>query len=163
MIIAVTGHRPDKLGWGYELSSKIPEYNKLYQIMYNFLLETRPIKCISGMALGVDTLFACAVLKYKEKYSTLLECAIPCINHSSKWQEKDINLYNKILLLADIVTYVSKREYQPWLMQERNEYMVDNCDMLLGIWNGSSGGTANCIKYAKSKNKTIKIINPNNI
>lgn len=162
MVIAVTGHRPDKL-WGYELNLKNPNYMNLYIKMYDFLIENKPTKCISGMALGVDTLFACVVLKYKKKYPVLLECAIPCLNHSCKWNEKDKIFYNKILSLADIITYVSEKEYKPELMQKRNEYMVNNCDILLAIWNGSSGGTANCIKYAKLKNKNIKIINPNNI
>jgi uncharacterized phage-like protein YoqJ len=45
-------------------------------------------------------------------------------------------------------------------MQKRNEYMVDKCDKLLAVWNGTTGGTHNCIKYAKSKGKEIILLNP---
>jgi uncharacterized phage-like protein YoqJ len=93
----------------------------------------------------------------------LIECAIPCRNHTSKWQQLDKLRYLKILEEADIITKVSNEIYQPWLMQKRNEYMVDKCDLLLAIWNGSKGGTGNAIKYGQKIKKQIKIINPKNI
>jgi uncharacterized phage-like protein YoqJ len=48
-------------------------------------------------------------------------------------------------------------------MQDRNKWMVDHCDALVAIWNGTSGGTANCVKYALSVNKPIVMINPKNL
>ena len=32
-------------------------------------------------------------------------------------------------------------------MQKRNEFMVDNSDLVVAVWNGTSGGTANCLAY----------------
>ena len=41
--------------------------------------------------------------------------------------------------------------------------MVDNCDLLIGCWDGvKAGGTWNCLKYAMNLGKEIKIINPKN-
>lgn len=31
--------------------------------------------------------------------------------------------------------------------------MVDDCDSLLALWDGSSGGTKNCLDYARKKGK----------
>ena len=45
-------------------------------------------------------------------------------------------------------------------MQERNEWMVNNCDVLIAVWDGTSGGTANCVKYAESLQLDIRRINP---
>ena len=45
-------------------------------------------------------------------------------------------------------------------MQTRNEWMVNHCDKLIAVWNGSDGGTGNCVNYAKSINKEIIYINP---
>jgi len=46
-------------------------------------------------------------------------------------------------------------------MQKRNEWMVDNCDLLIAVWNeDKSGGTYNCIQYAKSVNKEVIYVNP---
>jgi uncharacterized phage-like protein YoqJ len=36
-------------------------------------------------------------------------------------------------------------------MQKRNEYIVDNSSLLLSLWDGTSGGTKNCLDYAKKK------------
>lgn len=33
--------------------------------------------------------------------------------------------------------------------------MVDNSNAVLALWNGSEGGTGNCVRYAKEKNKKI--------
>ena len=112
------------------------------------------------MALGVDTVFALAVLELKEEgFDIKLHCAIPCKNHSCKWPQKSIELYNKILQKADIVKFVSEQEYRPYLMQKRNEYMVDKSDLVLAVWNGErAGGTWNTIEYAKSAGKPVKYI-----
>lgn len=47
-------------------------------------------------------------------------------------------------------------------MQKRNEWMVDNCDILIAVWDKSPGGTKNCVDYAESKKKQIIYINPKN-
>jgi uncharacterized phage-like protein YoqJ len=44
-------------------------------------------------------------------------------------------------------------------MQIRNEWMVDNAHIVLALWDGSSGGTGNCIKYANRKSVNKPIIN----
>jgi uncharacterized phage-like protein YoqJ len=48
-------------------------------------------------------------------------------------------------------------------MQKRNEYMVDNSDIVIAVWDGSKGGTYNCVKYAEKLGKKIIVINPKEI
>lgn len=159
LVIAVTGHRPQSL-WGYDLTE--PHYKQLYNILFEKLKQYKPTHCMSGMALGVDTIFAYAVLKYKKEINPecVLECAIPCRNHPCRWNKESQDRYSKILQKANIVTLVTDEEYKPWLMQKRNEYMVDKCDLLIAVWDGSKGGTGNCVNYAKKQNRTIDIIDP---
>lgn len=161
MIIAVTGHRPDKL-WGYNYEH--PNYTRIINFMSDFLNKNEPTHCISGVALGIDTLFAVASINYRNKNkgkNIIFECAIPCRNHTSKWKQEDKSRYLRILEEADIITKVSNEPYQPWLMIKRDEYMVDKCDLLLAFWNGDKeGGTYNTVKYAQKINKKIIIINP---
>ena len=45
-------------------------------------------------------------------------------------------------------------------MQKRNEYMVDNSDYVIAVWNGKPSGTGNTVKYAKKKNKVALLVNP---
>lgn len=159
--ICVTGHRPNKM-YGYNLQDV--RWIKLKELFKKILVENSCTEAITGMALGVDTVFALAVIELKNSgYDIKLHCAIPCKNHSSKWINESVELYNKILKKADIVKLVSDEEYKPWLMQRRNEYMVDLADMVIAVWDGTSGGTENCVKYADKIGKSIMRINPHNI
>ena len=82
-----------------------------------YLIEDKGVThFISGMALGVDIVFALAVLELKrEGYDIKLHCAIPCKNHSCKWIKESVDLYNDILSKADTVKLISDEEYKPWL------------------------------------------------
>lgn len=158
MKICVTGHRPNKL-YGYNLSD--PHWQSLKEHFKTILKENNCDEAITGMALGVDTVFALAVLELKDEgYNIKLHCAIPCKNHSCKWIKESIDQYNYILSKADIVKLVSDEPYKPWLMQKRNEYMVDLADIVIAVWDGTPSGTANCVRYAQEKNRRIIRINP---
>lgn len=159
--LCFTGHRPDKLN-GYNpldnkkllwaLSAEIEEY----------IIDLGVDTFISGMALGVDIWAARIVLKLKEKYPNIkLICAIPCLNHPEKWKEHDQIIWNGVCDYADSVVYVTNEEYTPYCMQLRNQFMVDNSDYVLAVWDGSKGGTANCVNYANKKEKSVYILNPN--
>lgn len=58
---------------------------------------------------------------------------------------------------------VSDEEYKPWLMQKRNEFMVDRVDTVLAVWDGSDGGTGNCVKYAKKIGKHMLRLLPDSL
>lgn len=158
MKICVTGHRPNKM-YGYNL--KDSRYLDLINKFKEILINNNCTEAITGMALGTDTVFALAVIDLKNNGCDIkLHCAIPCKNHSSKWLKETIDQYNYILRNADTIKIVSDEEYRPWLMQKRNEYMVDLSDKVIAVWDGSKGGTANCVNYAKKKNKEIIRIIP---
>lgn len=153
MTICATGHRPNKL-YGYNLMD--PRWISLKGKMKQLLISNQCNEAISGMALGVDTIFALAVLELKQQgYPIKLHCAIPCRHHSSKWRDESIAMYSEILHQADKIVLVSDEEYQPWVMQKRNEYMVDLSDKVIAVWDGTPGGTANCVKYAQKCHKEI--------
>ena len=158
MKISVTGHRPNKM-YGYDIYNK--KWTELKEKFKSLLIENNCDEAITGMALGVDTVFALAVLELKEEgYDIKLHCAIPCKNHSCKWIKESVDLYNDILSKADTVKLVSDEEYKPWLMQKRNEYMVDLADKVIAVWDGSNGGTGNCVRYAEKCGKEIIRILP---
>ena len=56
---------------------------------------------------------------------------------------------------ADEHYFVREAGYAGWKMQERNKWMVDHCDEVLALWNGTSGGTSNCVAYANKIGKPI--------
>ena len=109
MKICVTGHRPNKL-YGYDLSDT--RWMTLKEKFKQILKENNCDEAISGMALGVDTVFAMAVLELQaEGYAIKLHCAIPCKNHSCKWSDLDKERYYLILAMANSFKLVSDEEY----------------------------------------------------
>ncbi len=158
MKICVTGHRPSKL-YGYDLTH--PKWIALKEKFKEILVENHCEEAITGMALGVDTVFALAVLELKAAgYPIKLHCAVPCLNHPNKWPKESIDMYNDILSKADIVKVVSNTPYHSWVMQKRNECMVDLSEKVIAVWTGAAGGTANCVRYARECEKEIIQIVP---
>ena len=146
MIISGTGHRPDKLGGYSDIA-----FNKLVKIAEEYLSENRPDKVISGMALGWDQALAQAAINLKIPFVA----AIPFKNQECKWPNKSQTKYKTILAAASECVIVCEGEYAAWKMQVRNKYMVDNSDLVVAMFDGTTGGTANCVNYAISKNKQI--------
>ena len=146
MILAATGHRPDKLG-GYGNKAR----DALFQTAIRSLEHLAPSYVISGMALGWDTAIAHAAIALNIPF----EAAVPFIGQDSRWPSSSREIYAQLLEQADKYTVVSSGEYAAWKMQARNEYMVDSADQIIACWNGTTGGTDNCLKYARSKSKKI--------
>lgn len=164
MKIAITGHRPNKLGNDYDLISPLIQRIKeeimlqLYPYVSKSAGVSNGLTLITGMALGIDTLFAKIAIENNIPFIA----AIPCGGHMNKWPQKSQDIYMNITR-NDLCTvnYVSREAYTNFCMQHRNEWMVDNCDLLIAVWDGTPGGTANCVKYAQEKGKEIVRINPN--
>lgn len=139
MIISATGHRPNKLG-GYSPQA----FNRLVQIARTYLLEKAPAGVISGLALGWDQAWALAALEL----AIPVHAAIPFEGQQSQWPGSSQALWAGIVAQCTSVTFVCEPGYAPWKMQKRNEWMVERCHRVAALWDGSSGGTGNCIKFA---------------
>jgi uncharacterized phage-like protein YoqJ len=145
MIISGTGHRPHKLG-GYDLKV----FERLVALAEQALLKYQPATVISGMALGWDQALAQAATNLGIPWLA----AIPCRGQESKWHGDSKHYYHELLTHATWKVCLSVR-YTSGCMQRRNEFMVNKADMILALWDGSPGGTANCIKVAETAGKTV--------
>ncbi|MFA5401743.1 MAG: hypothetical protein WC359_14930 [Dehalococcoidia bacterium] len=173
--IAFTGHRPDKLG-GY--GSIRPVYlNDTLDLLDTIGIE-RIKWAYDGMAQGYDweavkacfqlgiSLVACRPSerqhtiwpdRAQQLYRALLnqlkasggkivnveQCILrPTVGESEYWSKKAglIEVYHNAK---------SSRHQTAILCELRNQYMVDSADLVIACWDGSSGGTANCVKYAE--------------
>lgn len=144
-IVAATGHRPDKLG-GYSKEN--------LERLIDFAIEHIPkdtTKVISGMALGWDMAIAYASIELKIPFTA----AVPFKGQEKMWPSSSQAEFNYLIRNASEVVVVSDGGYASWKMQVRNQWMVNHCDLLLALWNGSSGGTGNCIAYATKSDKSI--------
>lgn len=141
MILSFTGHRPDKLGgYGDEVFDRLVEFAvKVLRPRQNEIDHV-----VVGGALGWDTAVAHAAFALDIPY--LL--AEPFLGQCARWPQDSKTRYAEMEARAQKVIVVCEGDYAAWKMQERNEWMVDNSDALVALWNGSDGGTANCVAYA---------------
>lgn len=155
MIVAFTGHRPNKLG-GYKLPNNI--YNRVCKEIESILKDLKPEKAISGMALGVDQWAAMLCIKLNIPFIA----AVPFPGQEGVWPESSQRIYKLLLKKADDIVIVSDAPFKAAKLQKRNEWMVDQCDKLIAVFDGTDGGTCNCVKYAEKHNKEIIRIDPTN-
>lgn len=171
MNIMVTGHRPNGMPgrYGYTISNEA--WTKLQQKFEEVIEQyaadknEESITLITGMALGVDQVFWNAANELREEYPDVykIEAAVPFKGQESKWFAASQREYRRMLDNSDEVTIVSPGCYSAAKMDIRNKYMVDKADLVIGVCCKNTGGTANCLKYAKSKHKDICVINPDTL
>ena len=147
-IVSVAGHRLGRKlgGYGKEVLAA------LQRVALRGLEQLQPDEVITGMALGWDQAVALACIELGIPFIA----AVPCDGQERLWPAASQELYKSILERAAKVVVVSPGEYAPWKMYKRNEWMVDNSDQVLALWDGSpDGGTAACVRYAQSKGKGV--------
>lgn len=143
MIIAGTGHRPEDCELEVEVRTKAR-----VKLQYTKGVDT----FICGMAAGFDLWAA----DEARKLGLTVIAAKPWATHQPR--KEDAELYkvieayaSKIVVVTDVPTYPG-----PWVYQKRNEWMVDNADAVMAYWSGKeTGGTWNCVKYARKVKKPI--------
>ena len=143
-VFSGTGHRPPKLG-GYQIQPVLVDFAEMT------LIKLGATKVISGMALGWDQALAEAAVNLGRPWVA----AIPFSGQESKWPQASQDKYHALLAQASDQVLVSQGGYSPQAMQIRNQWMVDNADWVLALWNGSRGGTYNCIQYASEQDVPI--------
>ena len=159
MILGITGHRPPTLKIPYETPS--PGYEKLYKAVVNKFNELSPSKIISGLAQGSDQIACWVAIELNIPYIA----ALAGEGQESLWPDDAKRKFYHLLNQAEKVVKVSQEKVSNKAYFNRDKWIVDFSDNLLGIWNGQeTGGTYYTIKYAKTKqNYQIHILNPHEI
>lgn len=121
---------------------------------------------ISGGALGVDQWAADIVIEIRverQKRSTKglggiqLVIARPFPSQPNRWPTKARRHYEKILQKADRIVETNDDPYAAWKLQKRNEWMVDNSDAIIAVWDGQPSGTANTVEYARKQKQPVLV------
>lgn len=162
---AFTGHRPQKLPFGFnEADERCTALKDILRKQIIRLIEEEKVThFISGMALGVDMYAAEIVLDLKKTYPCItLESAIPCETQANKWNTAMRERYYEIASQCDKETMLQTK-YTPNCMEKRNRYMVDHADYIIAVWDGKPSGTGNTVKYAQKHEKEIILIDPSTL
>lgn len=116
----------------------------------HYLESHRPVRVISGMAQGWDTAIAEAAVQL----GIALTAAVPFPGQEAKWPVAAQVQYQTLLALADRVETIGGG-FSLAAYQARNEWMVDHSNRVVALWNGTWGGTANCVKYAQHVGRPV--------
>lgn len=145
-----TGHRPDKLPSGYaQDETAVAPLKETLRSAIRGAVADGYRTFLSGMALGVDTWAAEEVLALRDSGCEIrLIAALPCPRQDAHWRESDRRRYRRLLERADDV-HVLCEHYTPYCMGARNLWMVEHSSLLIAVFDGSKGGTANTIAHAE--------------
>ena len=138
--VAFTGHRTYDGTAAESLSAAV---ERLYGRGFRTFL--------SGMAVGFDLAAAEAVLTLRdtgELEGAKFTAMLPCPSQADRWSTQDRARYRALLARCDEAKLL-EAVYTSGCMLRRNRAMVDAADALLTVFDGSEGGTAATIRYAK--------------
>ena len=158
--VSFTGYRPVKLPFFGEDDPLCQELKQRIEKQIQELAVAGAKEFFTGMAQGVDTWCAEAVLDLKKQYDDIsLTAIIPCREQPDKWTAAQQQRYRQILDQCKKTICVSET-YTKDCMHRRNRALVDICDILIAVYDGQSGGTYYTIEYAKKRHKKTIIIPP---
>lgn len=141
MLVGITGHRPERLGTNWPIverwiAGKLGEYQK----------SGEKVSLITGMARGTDQIAATTAIDM----GVGIRCYYP-------FPHKMSNLEDYVMTHAEVIRYEAN-EYRPNVYFTRDRRIVDDCDVLLVVWDGiKSGGTYYTYKYALEKGKKVEV------
>lgn len=148
-MIAVTGHRPSKLG-GYDerIDRSLTEFAKL--LLPALRGHYGPHRLCIGMALGWDQAVAEAAADLRIPFVA----AVPFPQQPSRWPPSARARWERLCKAAAEV-HVLEPEYSAEGLLRRNQWMVDRCVLLNALFDGTPGGTAACVRYARLTDRPV--------
>lgn len=176
MIIAITGHANIEKALGMELltedgsSYNHDAYKKVYHDIIQALIKIcdkhnitfNQLTLVSGMARGVDEIFAAIAIHYKLPLILSIPSSIRW--HKDRDPSRGIRAqavyYDYILKQPNIIKiFEIKKNYNNgnyhFVNMARNQHMVDIANIVISyrVSTYDSNGTDDCIKRAKEQNK----------
>ncbi len=137
--IAFTGHR--------HLS-----YNQVVSYMNKLHQDYPDAIWVTGGAVGLDSLAASFAMAHNIKLWLILP--FPPGVMSKFWSQAQRDVLERSIKYCDKFSVLSP-VYDKSIYQRRNERMVDLSDMVAAFFDGTPGGTANCVRYAQQVGKRM--------
>lgn len=179
--VGFSGHRPEKIGGYNRLNpTRVMISTKIEDICKYLIANCRTTNFVTGGALGIDQDAADVVIKMREQYiettkdlnmseedridfMPMLHVVVPFAGQESHWTDENQKYYREQCANADKTTILYEDKPESYkniciALNERNEAMVDDSDLMVITWDGTVGGTKNCLDYAKKENKPIILL-----
>ncbi len=157
--VAFTGHRPEKIRGGKDETGA--EVQHIKDELKRLILDKISGGCIwflTGMAMGADIWAAETVLSLKKEHPYIrLVAAVPFPGQSDGFPQSWKERYRAVLSRCDEVHTISLQR-QPGCYMLRNKWLVEHSSHIIGVYNGSRGGSMQTLNMALLNGSDIKII-----
>ena len=147
----VTGHRPQGLNQAQRIYIKAV----LPAIVEELVKDYRVGTLLSGMAQGVDLIWA----GIARQSSLQLEAYIPFPDQTKGWDTEWVNYREGLMDYASFIHQASNH-YATWAFHKRNDMMLDDCDVVVAVWDPRrrGGGTASVVGKARERGKPLVVV-----
>lgn len=165
--IGVTGHRPPKIG-GYDRDNQLRrELRARFTEIALCVVASHPLEIgnvkaevYTGMAQGWDQDVACACIRAELPF---VAC-VPFAGQERFWtpdaQEDHAAILSRAKRVNVLASQPQSKAEAVRLLHARNRFIVDSTDVVIACFDGSSGGTSNCVDYARRRSKRVIVIDP---
>ena len=165
---AITGHRPVRFKFKYdENNNGCKRLKKRLRDQLTLLYEQGCRQFWVGGALGVDMWAGEILLRLKEQpeYNEIqLHIALPFEGHDAGWEERSRRRMTFLIRHSAQTVTVGQKDAPPAAnYRRRNEYMVDQADQLLAVYDNDRSirsGTGMTVRLAEKKGIPVIFIHP---
>lgn len=121
----------------------------------------QPVVGLSSLAIGADQRFAEIIVR---EGATLI-AVVPFEGYERTFVDPDaLRSFRRLLALSSRVETLNWHDSDESSFFAAGRRVADECELLVAVWNGKPaaglGGTADVVRYAKSKGRSVKQINP---
>lgn len=160
-VCAFTGYRPEKTGYTGENDIRCAELKKKLRTEIRNAAKESFTVFLTGMALGTDTWAAEEVIEEARMADTeiSLYAAVPSPCQSDYWLDWERERYSELLSDCAGVFVISEKN-APGCIRKRNEFLVKHASLLIAVYDGKKGGTAQTLGLAEKAGVRTVIIQP---
>jgi len=160
MRVAITGHRPNRLGNEWDHSGPYSDY--VWYRMIDIVKILKPDQMISGMALGADFLWA----RVARRKKIPLIATVPFKGQERRWNQDHQDEYRdiindentKLIITAETISKTNATLSEKY--KHRDRITVGHCQILVAVMSDPKSGTGYTVKYAREKDIPVILIDP---
>ncbi len=159
-VCGFTGYRYEKLPFSRRDGCAIELLKEKLRSAAIHAIDRGCTHFICGFAQGSDLLFAEIVDELRYQYENItMEAALPFTNPHLGWCLADQRQYETLLARCDFISTLYPQRTKGCYF-ERNDYILENSDYLIAVFNGKPGGTAYTVEQAARREIPTEIIAP---
>ena len=160
--VAFTGHRPQKLPFGFdETDPRCVDFKRRLCNSIEMMILEGYTHFISGGALGMDMYAAEAVLTLREQYPEItLEIAIPHDGQTAKRPQSLRDRAERIREEADVITWIAHEYTKRCRIRSGTTTWCRIAACCWQCFDGQPGGTAQTIETAHRLGRLVTVVRP---